>query len=72
MSVSILRRAEVLKKVGLSKTTLQSLMDAGEFPKPVKLCGPDARAVGWVDAEVQSWIDQKIAERDAEIAGGAA
>lgn len=71
MSISIMRRAEVLKKVGLSKTTLQSLMDAGEFPKPVKLGGQDARAVGWVDTEVDAWIDQKISDRDAGIAGGA-
>lgn len=72
MSVSIMRRAEVLKKVGLCKATIQTLMDAGDFPKPVKLCGPDARAVGWVSVEVDAWIDQKIADRDTEIAGGAA
>ena len=65
MGASILRRSEVLHKIGISKTTLQTLMDAGQFPKPVKLGGPDARAVGWVDSEVQDWIDQKIAERDS-------
>ena len=65
MGASILRRSEVLHKIGISKTTLQTLMDAGQFPKPVKLGGPDARAVGWVDSEVQAWIDQKIAERDS-------
>lgn len=72
MSNSILRRPEVLKKVGLCKAQLQNLINAGEFPKPVKLGGPDARAVGWVDTEVQAWIDAKIAVRDAEIAGGVA
>lgn len=70
MSNSILRRPEVLKKVGLCKAQLQNLINAGEFPKPVKLGGPDARAVGWVDTEVQAWIDAKIAARDAEIAEG--
>lgn len=72
MSNSILRRPEVLKKIGLCKAQLQNLINAGEFPKPVKLGGPDARAVGWVDTEVQAWIDAKIAERDTALAGGAA
>jgi len=64
-----MRRAEVLKKVGLSKVTLQTLMDAVKFPKPVKLCGQDGRAVGWIDSEVDAWIEQRIADRDAGIAG---
>lgn len=72
MSNSILRRPEVLKKVGLCKAQLQNLINAGEFPKPVKLGGPDARAVGFIESEVDSWIDARIAERDAEITGGTA
>lgn len=72
MTKRILRRPEVLKKVGLCKAQLQNLINAGEFPKPVKLGGPDARAVGFVESEVDAWIDARIAEREAEIAGGAA
>jgi prophage regulatory protein len=71
MSKRILRRPEVLKKVGLCKAQLQNLINAGEFPRPVKLGGTDNRAVGWVDTEVQAWIDKKITERDAALVGGA-
>jgi len=36
-------------------------MAAGTFPQPVKL-GP--RAIAWLSSEVESWMDERIAERD--------
>jgi prophage regulatory protein len=71
MSKTILRKSDVLKKVGVSKTQLQTLIEAGEFPGAIKLGGPEARAIGWIESEIDAWIDQKIAERDATLAGGA-
>jgi prophage regulatory protein len=71
MSKRILRKPDVLKKVGVSKTQLQTLIDTGEFPGTIKLGGPNARAIGWIESEVDAWIDQKIAERDAALVGGA-
>jgi prophage regulatory protein len=38
-------------------------MQAGTFPKQVTL-GP--KSVGWVESEVDSWIEARIAARDAE------
>jgi prophage regulatory protein len=32
-------------------------MDAGTFPKPIKL---SERAVAWVDHEVQEWLESRI------------
>lgn len=71
MSHTILRKQDAAKKVGLCKQQLQLLINAGEFPGPIKLGGADSRAVGWVESEVDAWIEQKIAERDAALAGGA-
>jgi prophage regulatory protein len=71
MGALIIRKPEVLKRVGFGRTTLQQLVKSGEFPKPIKLAGPEARAVGWVASEVELWIEQKIAGRDAKIARGA-
>ena len=39
----------------------------GRFPRPVSLC---ARAVGWVEAEVDKWIRERIAE--SRLEGGQA
>ena len=36
-------------------------MDAGRFPRPVKI-GP--RAVAWVESEIDDWLRQRIADRD--------
>jgi len=35
----------------------------GQFPKRIQL-GP--MAVGWLESEVNDWIKERIAERDAE------
>jgi prophage regulatory protein len=58
---AILRRSEVERATGLSRSTLYDKMAAGQFPKPVPLCG---RAVGWLETEIQDWQRARIAERD--------
>lgn len=59
------RKDEVLGRTGLSNSSLYERVQAGTFPKPVKI---GARAVGWVSDEVDQWIDQRIAERDQAVA----
>ena len=58
MSHTILRRDDVLKKVGLGKSCLYELQARGEFPRSISLGG---RSVGWLEAEVNEWIEQRIA-----------
>lgn len=52
----ILRRPEVLRLTGLSTASIYRLMAQGAFPKPRKL---GVRAVGWVAAEIQTWIESR-------------
>ena len=56
----LLRRAEVLDRVGMAKSTLYSRISAGTFPKPVSL----GASVRWVESEVDAWIAAQIAARD--------
>jgi prophage regulatory protein len=58
----IIRKPKTLEKTGLSRSRLYAEIQAGRFPKPVKL---SARAVGWIESEVDAWIESKIAEREA-------
>lgn len=58
----ILRRRAVQDRTGLSRSTIYLRMAQGTFPKPISL-GP--RAVGWAEVEVDQWIADRIAERDA-------
>lgn len=55
----ILRRKQVEARIGLKKSTLYQRVADGTFPKPVSL---GLRAVGWVEAEVNSWLANQIAQ----------
>lgn len=57
----ILRRPEVVAATGLSYTSLFRLMREGRFPRPIRL---SAKAAGWVAAEVEGWLKERIIERD--------
>jgi len=56
---SILRLPEVIKRTGLSKSSIYAFMESGVFPQSISL---GLRAVGWQDTEVNEWIKQRIAE----------
>ena len=56
--VRFLRLPEVLDRTGLSRSTIYVRLDRGLFPRPVSL---GARAVGWLESEVDEWIRERIA-----------
>jgi prophage regulatory protein len=60
MADSILRLPAVKTRTGLSRSTIYLRVSQGMFPKPVSLGG---RAVGWVEAEIQFWLAERIAAR---------
>lgn len=49
----LVRRDEVLARIGLSDSSLKKQVAAGTFPRPVQI-GP--RAVAWKSSEVDAWI----------------
>lgn len=57
----ILRRAEVTMRTGLSNTSIHREIQAGRFPKQISL---GRRAVGWVEAEVDAWLEARMRARD--------
>ena len=69
MHKRILRLPAVLDRTGLSRSTVYQRVAEGRFPKSVSL---GARAVGWVEAEVDEWIARQIKQsrelRDAQTA----
>lgn len=56
-ALTILRRKQVEARTGLSRSTLYAYIGAGQFPAPVAL---GARAVGWVEAEIDAWLTAQI------------
>ena len=53
----ILRLRAAKDLTGLSRSSIYLMMRAGTFPKNISL---GARAVGWLEADIQAWIDSRI------------
>jgi len=58
---TLMRLVEVEEAVCVKTTTIYKWMKEGKFPKPIKMGFVSL----WVRAEVESWIQQRIAVRDA-------
>ena len=54
---TISRLPEVMARTGLKRSTIYSKMGESTFPSKIKL---GSRAVGWVDDEIQDWIQSRI------------
>lgn len=52
----------VCRQTGQSAATIYRSIKAGTFPAPVKT---GVRASAWVGAEINAWIAERIAQRDA-------
>ncbi|MGE3601584.1 MAG: helix-turn-helix transcriptional regulator [Dehalococcoidia bacterium] len=57
MTHTILRLPAVKERTGLSRSTIYLRVAQGTFPGPVSLGG---RAVGWLEAEIQAWLQRRI------------
>ena len=57
MTHNILRLPAVKTRTGLSRSTIYLRISEGRFPKAISLGG---RAVGWIEAEVNDWLNQQI------------
>lgn len=53
MTKRYIRRTEVEKITGLSRSTIYRLMEAGEFPRQIRLT---TKAVAWAEGEILNWL----------------
>lgn len=60
--MKLLSKTEVRSKVLYSPAHIARLEAAGQFPQRVRL---GVGRVGWVETEVEDWIKERIAKRDA-------
>jgi prophage regulatory protein len=59
----IIRKPELLDRIGLSDTTIWRMEKVGKFPKRLQLGG---NSVGWFDDEIDDWQNAKAAERQSQ------
>ena len=50
------RRKEVEVATGLSRSSLYAMMDAGDFPRPIRI---GKRAVAWPQSAVEAWLSER-------------
>ncbi len=53
----ILRLRQVVARTGLSRSTIYERIHAGQFPAQIPL---GARAVGWLEADIEAWIARQV------------
>jgi prophage regulatory protein len=63
--VQILRLPAVKERTGLATSSVYNLIQRGTFPRPVSL---STKTVGWPAHEIDAWIADRIAARDAKTA----
>jgi prophage regulatory protein len=57
---TFVRLNDVKARTGLSRSTLYAYVRDGRFPAPVAIT---KRCVAWVEAEIDGWIADRIADR---------
>ena len=63
-AIRILRLPEVCEITGLSRATIHRLQTQERFPQRIRIT---ARAVGWVEQEVQAWLAQRTAGSRSQL-----
>lgn len=57
---TLLRKSVVLKRIGLSGTTVWRLERAGQFPKSIRL---SPGAIAWRESDIEGWITARAGVR---------
>ena len=58
--IRVLRLYDLKGKIGLGRTAIYDMVAKGKFPKQVQL---SERTTGWLEHEVDAWLEQRAAER---------
>jgi len=71
----IIRRKQLEARLGLSRSTIYGKLINNPnrpneydptFPKPIRLGGDNSRAVGWLESEVDAWLNAQIEKSRSE------
>lgn len=66
-SSRIVRPSEARCRIGVSRAKFADMVAKGHFPKPFVIV-PGGRAVGWLEHEIDEWIDNRSRDQQGEVA----
>ncbi len=58
-----LRRPAVELATGLSRSSIYAMMEAGDFPRPVRI---GKRAVAWPQSAIEAWLANRPTSNGAQ------
>ena len=61
-----LRLPTVSSKTGLGRSQIYLMISQGKFPRQIKL---STRCSGWLESEIDAWIQKKVEEADNKNEG---
>jgi len=61
--MKIIRLNQVIDATGLGRSTIYKYIAEGKFPLSLQL---SERCVGWVESEIQQWIQTRIEMRNSQ------
>ena len=61
-ALQVLRLRDVKSRTGKSTSGIYADMASGKFPRPIPL---GERTVGWLESEIDSWIEACLRKREA-------
>ena len=67
MRERLIRLKEVIETTGLSRSRIYQYINEDKFPASVSLGG---RSIGFVESEIQTWIENVIGQRDDNVLHG--
>jgi prophage regulatory protein len=59
MGERFIRIKEVRARISLSRSSIYTRVQAGQFPRPINI---GVRAVAWRESEIIEWMNARIAE----------
>lgn len=60
---TLLRLTDVIKRTGLSRSSIYLSISQGSFPASINL---GARSVAWIESEIDQWIQDRINQRHTQ------
>ncbi|WP_222610602.1 helix-turn-helix transcriptional regulator [Undibacterium griseum] len=65
MKNRVIRLSELVDILGVSKATIwRRIKSDSNFPKFIRLGGSKSSAIGFIESEIDEWIDEQARKRD--------